>query len=457
MDRRWKRFAAAALAAGRLAWCGGPGATAVADGAVDIVDPCIISAPGSYVVTRNILMLGGEAISVEANDVDLDLNGHVVAGGTTMSKHGGAIRQTASFRNLRVRNGTVSGGWGAGITAAGAGAWIEDVTVVGAGGGAIFAGDDATVVGCTIGSNPMDSTAVNLVQVGNRSRVSRCEISGNSGSLALRGVRTGTGALVESTVVGDNSSSGYFCGISVEYGSIVRSCIVRNNTGAGGYSYGIQGSADANVSACVVSRNRLTGTGPIYGISVGSGSRIAESAVQTTTAAAGAAYGFYMTRNGVIECCASRNNAGATGYGFFLSTNVNLTCCTAWGNGSTGFFAQDGCLLKHCVAKYNGVTGYTLGTWCSIEYCIADNNGTGSTRTGIRVNGNCNRIENNNVSDSYYGIGVVGTGNFLAGNSASYNATANYSIAAGNSYGAILTAPGADFTTSNPRVNFAHH
>jgi hypothetical protein len=75
--------------------------------------PYTVTAPGYYYLTRNLTYNGGTAITVDADNVTLDLMGFCLTGpGTSNSFFGILIKE--SRHKVEVRNGTVSG-WGLGI------------------------------------------------------------------------------------------------------------------------------------------------------------------------------------------------------------------------------------------------------------------------------------------------------------------------------------------------------
>jgi hypothetical protein len=68
----------------------------------------IISAPGSYYLTGNITGAPGKhGISIQADDVILDLNGFLLVSGGAGALRG--VDVPAAQKNLALRNGTVRG------------------------------------------------------------------------------------------------------------------------------------------------------------------------------------------------------------------------------------------------------------------------------------------------------------------------------------------------------------
>lgn len=144
-------FAAAALTATQLqaqtVLGGGKGGTSF---------PIVISQPGSYKLASNLVVsnLATTAIRVEADNVTIDLNGFAILGPnvcnwsaktcTATAPGGGYGIWTSVVRGLTVRNGTISGFAGAGISAA-AFLRVEDVTVANNAGGGVSAGANAQI------------------------------------------------------------------------------------------------------------------------------------------------------------------------------------------------------------------------------------------------------------------------------------------------------------------------
>lgn len=71
--------------------------------------PFTISAPGSYYLTANLTVASGNAITISADDVTLDLNGFTISS-TAPSSSGTGVNLTSTRRNVRIRNGFIRGG-----------------------------------------------------------------------------------------------------------------------------------------------------------------------------------------------------------------------------------------------------------------------------------------------------------------------------------------------------------
>jgi hypothetical protein len=108
-----------------------PAATQAAEGRTPLFEPGAITASGKYVLTRNIVGTGtAAAISVQAPQVEIDLNGFTVTN-TTITR---CIQVLGSGARLTVRNGTLGDCQNAVYASTAAQVVVEDVTVTGASG-----------------------------------------------------------------------------------------------------------------------------------------------------------------------------------------------------------------------------------------------------------------------------------------------------------------------------------
>jgi hypothetical protein len=71
--------------------------------------PFTISQPGSYYLTTNLTVSGGNAITIATNGVTLDLNGFTIAS-TAPSATGYGILINSGLRNIAIQNGFIQGG-----------------------------------------------------------------------------------------------------------------------------------------------------------------------------------------------------------------------------------------------------------------------------------------------------------------------------------------------------------
>jgi hypothetical protein len=240
----------------------------------------VISAPGSYFLEGNITGESGKhGVSIQSDDVTLDLNGFAVIG----SGDGGfrGIDVPAVQKNLCVRNGTVRGWTGGGVRTdlatstfaeklrlmdntgatglalgngsardcvatgnatgfvVGNGAEIKDSAATANGTGFVASdrsmisnciatvntGDGfsctsyVTIIDCTSGRNFGNG----IVVQGLSTSIIRCNASRNIPSGT--GIKAGTGCTVTDCTAGSNGVNG----ISVDFGSVVRNCTAQAN------------------------------------------------------------------------------------------------------------------------------------------------------------------------------------------------------------------------------------
>jgi hypothetical protein len=72
--------------------------------------PFTISAPGSYYLTTNVTVSSGDAITISANNVTLDLNGFTIASTAATASADSAVLLSGSRTNIAICNGHISSG-----------------------------------------------------------------------------------------------------------------------------------------------------------------------------------------------------------------------------------------------------------------------------------------------------------------------------------------------------------
>ena len=275
--------------------------------------PFTIDASGSYYLTESLTGASGQnGITIDANDVTLDLAGFSLVG-VTGSLDG--IAGLATRSNVTVENGTVSG-WGddgldlslvpqvlvshlraegngaAGIRVgdaasvfdstahgntaagfvAGSGGVIRGCVAAGNDGGGVVVADGATVSGCTAHGN--DGTGI---LVGSGSSVLDCVTRANTGFQASGIHAEGTGAIVRD----NTSSSNGAWGIRVNHATLVtgNQCNdnssgiqtngndnrIENNNLTNNWLFGINTGSTGNI----IIRNTASGNGTQYNITAG--------------------------------------------------------------------------------------------------------------------------------------------------------------------------------------------
>src|SRR5688572_617629 len=112
--------------------------------------PFKISASGSYYVGANLVIASGSGISIEADNVTVDLGGFNMRGDPTSLQ---AIVIATGRSDVSIKNGSITGSQ-LGIDGAGASrVHVQNVRVTGANGAGISLGAEASVEGCVASDN----------------------------------------------------------------------------------------------------------------------------------------------------------------------------------------------------------------------------------------------------------------------------------------------------------------
>jgi parallel beta-helix repeat protein len=222
----------------------------------------IISQPGSYYLTTNIL--GGVStktgIEILTNNVTLDLNGFSLLGSSS------AISgiYIAAATNITVRNGTISG-WANGyygISCVGQDATFDRLTISGNTYG-IYCANDSVISDCAVIGNRADGIAA-----GNNCIVSGCMSANNQGNGIL--LNSASGCLITGNIVAGNDA-----GLSANTAGI---CVIGSNnriegnhvTGTVAPGNGILIFINTSYTNNIVIRNSVEGGGAAnYSVNAG--------------------------------------------------------------------------------------------------------------------------------------------------------------------------------------------
>ena len=152
----------------------------------------------------------------------------------------------------------------------------------------------------------------------------------------------------------------------------------------------------------------------------------------------------------VTECATSGNSVGIQ-----MGISSTVTHCVANTNTAVGIVLGGGGTLSHCVINDNTGDGIQVGASCVVERALAG----GNAASGISAADNASRVEACHLASNGTGITVTGSRNLIVRNTAEDNGT-DFQIAAGNTYGPILTvAAGGDLAVlaggEHPWANFA--
>ena len=307
----------------------------------------IISAPGSYYLTGNITGAPGKhGISIQADNVTLDLNGFaLISGGGTFR----GVNVPAVQKNLCVRNGTVQGWADGGVrTDLATSTLAEKLRLSGNVGATGLALGNGSARDCVASSN-----ATGFV-VGNGAEIKDCTATANT-----TGFTAGDRTMISSCIATVNTGAGFNCGSFV---TIIDSTSSRNG------STGITVGDDSSVIHCNSSRNVAVGTSiGGAGIFAGSGCTIA-------------------------DCTAGNNQFDGISFGFG-TIGSTVRSCTAEANGSAGITVDSTCQVvgNTCDANHFGIDASSNGNRIDGNSC------SGNTVRGYSMSGNNNLIVRNSA------------------------------------------------------------
>jgi hypothetical protein len=207
-----------------------------------------ITQPGSYYLSGPVVINtptggGGElnGISIEADDVTLDLNGFNIDNTGTVSSSGAGVQLAGVRSRITIKNGSVSrflAGIGADDDSS---VRITDVSIGGTGTYGIWAGAGAVITGCQVRSG------VNAgVQAGPGSIIADCSVAGPAGVAYQLGD--------SSSATGCSAVSPGGPGFALSDGCSLTRCTVAN---PGGASPGISAANNTSILDCNVRGGQL--------------------------------------------------------------------------------------------------------------------------------------------------------------------------------------------------------
>jgi parallel beta-helix repeat protein len=190
----------------------------------DATNQFIITAPGSYYLTGNITGVSGKhGISINADNVTVDLNGFALVGAGSGLFDG--IHVPATRTNLCIRNGTIRNWGNNGIDLSNSNNnQIERLRVSNNGGNGMAVGPGSTVIACTAAAN----TAAGFF-IGDGAVVSQCSATGNGAAVVNNGFSLGNGVAINGCTAAENTGSG----IATADGCTIKGCTVRSNVRSG--------------------------------------------------------------------------------------------------------------------------------------------------------------------------------------------------------------------------------
>jgi hypothetical protein len=283
----------------------------------------VISAPGSYYLTENLVGESGMGgITITASDVTLDLNGFTVAGVPGASH--GIYAFFFEVHGVTVRNGTVTG-WGSeGVDLTSAlSSRVENVTSRANGFRGFQLGDGALALNCISEQNSAEGFFF-----AQGARVIDCVSRLNDGI----GFFIGAGSAVSGCVAQLNGGRGFV----VRNGSTVTECVADHNGGIG-----VEAAA-----VCTVSRCSARGNSGI-GISVDFSSTVAECAVTANGGGISADY------DCVIRDCVSSGNSL---FGIQVTSDCQILNNLCRGNSTPPFNLAAGISISGFGSRVEGNT-----------------------------------------------------------------------------------------------------
>jgi hypothetical protein len=286
--------------------------------------PVVLSQPGSYYLTTNLTVGSGNAISIAANGVTLDLNGYTL-GSTAPSAAAYGIQISGGLKDITILNGHIRGG----------------VTYS----GGVYAGSGFQYGISYTATAPLNTRVVGI-------SVSGC------------------------------LSSGIYLGS--EGGTLVESCTVRTVGTYGIQADVIRGSVALDCGNTALSGSHVSDS---RGESTGSGSGIFAINVQNSQGSSSSGYGIYASRSALncqgisssshgIQAINAQNCYGITTSGTFGLRAESAQNC--YGNNTSGTYGLYATNAQNCMG-HCGVSGsYGLRALIA-QSCsgYADGSGTG--------------------------------------------------------------------------------
>ena len=191
--------------------------------------PFVIDEPGSYYFTKNILssVLNANGITIDANNVMIDLNGYALQGDPNVNT-GDGIHVMAEHSNIVVKNGSIEGWGDDGIDASSAYQTIfrnlklSDNGMIG-----VVSDFNSLISNCSAVNNGDEG-----IKADEGSIIVACTAALNVGN----GIQTSQGCLVIRCTSFENTEDGF----EISFGSRVEDCTAHNNE-AHGFDIGLGG------------------------------------------------------------------------------------------------------------------------------------------------------------------------------------------------------------------------
>lgn len=317
--------------------------------------PYTISESGRYYLAGNVQVNSSlfHGITIQADNVTLDLKGFALIGEGTPGRHG--IIVEGPRENIRICNGTVRNCGGNGIEGeAAANSQLEKLRVTDNGAVGIRVGEGSIIKECAALSN-----GNNGIEAGYSCTITECTARSNGGA----GFSAGGGSTIVNNSASSNGGAGILCR---DYSCTVTGCTVVGNTGSG--------------------------------ITVPDG-----STVNGCTARDSGAIGIEASSDGTVSGCTAASN---NGNGVQAATRCTIRDCTVSVNGGDGIEVENNCIVSGNTCSQNGSGRgdnagiHVTGSGNRIE----GNNVTDNDVRGIDVDGTRNIIIKNTATAHYVGV-----------------------------------------------------
>ena len=411
----------------------------------DAATICIITAPGSYYLTADLVGAAGkDTIRVAtAGRVTIDLNGFAL---TSTGTGRTAILLQPANDAVVIRNGIILAGGTGTVAVGGSGNQVtcEDLNIVSSTTVAIQLGDNAVVVRCRV---TQGGISLGLNSVVRETRVEAATVQNvsislgddgqvlNSQLVTARGrLVVGTRGLVSDCQVNSGGPPTNFSNATVLQAgssSVVRNCTVKggasvdNAVGVGGGSVvshcrissvfrdGITAAQapDVTVESCTVENFGRRG------IQLGPNARVRDCTVNGTNTITGVSAGSEGITVGVDSIVSGSSANGTNGTGISAGDGCTITDSTASQNNGTGIQAGNHAVVEKCNARTNQGDGIIVAGSGLVRDCVATGNGKKTTpinaaSDGIEVTGGRTRvIDCTTFSNAQHGILSSSTNN----------------------------------------------
>lgn len=329
--------------------------------------PLTISASGTYCLSENVsTVTPNRAITIDADDVTINLNNFSVSGGTNV------IETTTGHRNITIRNGLIQNATPT-VTTNGYGLFVNNATSV--------VVQDVTFANNLVGALFSDSRLINM---------STCNFTQNIGAGLV--FNESINAKISDVLVHDNAFTSNF---ELPGGGPIASnaCLIESST-----SFTLVNSIFSN-------NNR---TGGAWNVVYVDNSRMCNFDSCYANSNLGTADGFVFDSSSDCICLNCSGNNNRSGFVVNGSSAITLNNCTGQNNTNDGIFFNGGinCCVQECTAKNNTQRGFALSANSDnnfIRNCAALSNNVGFFKSGDSATIFFGNYAQNNTTFNYNG------------------------------------------------------